>query len=229
MLGIIGAMSIEIDGLIKNMSNCRTENYFNLNFMDGDIDDRKIVVVCSGIGKVNAALAATAMICKFPVDTIINIGVAGGIGKSLHQGDIVLGQDCVQHDYDQTPDGLPIGQINGMPFTEFPCTQKVLYNLESVIKKNKFTYQIGTIATGDQFINSNQKTEWLSKTFNAVACDMESAAIAQICYLTDRQFVSMRAISDNGGEKAILSFYDFVLEAAKKSIAVITDYIKHFA
>lgn len=226
MIGIIGAMAIEIEGLAKLIEEKKETVVGSLNFISGHISGTRVVLVKSGIGKVNAGFAATLMIQSFPVSSVINIGVAGGIGKGVKQGDIVVGEKTVYHDYDQTEDGLPKGQVPGFGFTFFPSSKRLVDKLCAVLEAKQFKFHCGVIASGDQFISSLEKSKWINSEFTALACDMESAAISHICCLLKVDFVSMRAISDNANEQGVDDFYAFVEKAAKKSTESITEFIK---
>ncbi len=227
MTGIIGAMKIETDGLIAKMSGKRKKRSGNLEFIKGRLENKEIVVCCCGIGKVNSAMASTLMIYLYKdINLIINLGVAGGIKPDIKQGDIVIGSACVQHDYDQTPDGLKKAQLSGFDFVEIPSDSQAVAKMERVLKSCNFKYYNGIIATGDQFIADKNKASALYTDFNAYACDMESGSIAHVCYVLGKKFLSMRAISDNGDGSAVESFYSFVTKAAQRSIAAIEAFIK---
>lgn len=224
MLGIIGAMSIETDGLIAKMSQAREIIAGNYKYISGKLGGKEIVVCRCGIGKVFSSTAAALMIDKFGVSEIINIGVAGG-AKPLRQGDIVVADRTVQHDCDSSADGLALGQVNGFDSPYFTCDSRIATRLCAIMSAKGFTCAAGTIASGDCFVSDTAKAKMISDTFGAIAYDMESAAINQVCNFQGVSFCSMRAISDNGDDGALKSFYEFVEEAAVRSIAVISEYI----
>lgn len=220
MLGIIGAMKIETDSLIAEMNNVEKVNAGAFVFSQGEIYGKKVVVCECGIGKVFSASATALMIEKFGVSELINVGVAGG-KKPLSQGDVVIAEKTVQHDYDATPDGLPLGQVHGFDSPYFNCDNGLVSRLDAIMNDMKIRHKIGVVASGDCFVSSKEKASAISERFGAIAYDMESAAINQICEVQKVKFVSLRAISDNGDDEAVKSFYEFVTAAAKTSIDVL--------
>ncbi len=227
MFGIIGAMEIETDGLIAELTDKRETEIGAYKFMKGKLCGKDIVVCKCGIGKVFSATAAALMINNFSVSGIINIGVAGGV-KPLKQGDIVISERTVQHDYDATADGLPMGQVHGFDSPYFGCDRAIVGQLSEIITRLGYKYKVGTIASGDCFVSDNEKSATIARMFDASAFDMESAAINQVCEVWNVGFASLRAISDNGDDSAVKSFYEFVTEAAKKAIEIITEFIASF-
>ncbi len=227
MVGIIGAMEIETKGLIDNMKDVRNVNIGAYAFTTGTLRGKPVVVCRCGIGKVFSSTAAALMLSEFEVNTIISIGVAGG-KKPIKQGDIVIAERTVQHDYDATADGLELGCVHGFDSPYFICSRALVGQLSEVISHLGFDYSVGTIATGDCFVSSREKSDAIASRFNAIAFDMESAAINQVCAYQGVSFVSMRAISDNGDDEAIHSFYEFVTVAAARSIEVISEFVARF-
>lgn len=220
MLGIIGAMKIETDSLIAEMNNVEKVNAGAFLFSVGEFCGKKIVVCECGIGKVFSASAAALMIEKLGVTEIINVGVAGG-KKPLRQGDVVIAEKTVQHDYDATPDGLPLGQVHGFDSPYFDCDKGLVDRLDTIMNDMKISHEIGVVASGDCFVSSREKAGAISEKFGAIAYDMESAAINQICKFQNVKFVSLRAISDNGDDEAVKSFYEFVTAAAETALNVL--------
>lgn len=227
MIGIIGAMDIETKGLIDLMSEPKYTAIGSYEFVRGKIRGKETVVCRCGIGKVFSATAAVLMLSRFELSAIVNIGVAGG-AKPLKQGDLVIAERTVQHDYDATADGLEKGRVHGFDSPFFDCDRALVGQLSEIISRLGYNYKVGTVASGDCFVGSKTKSEEISREFGAIAYDMESAAINQVCCYQGVGFVSLRAISDNGDDEAITSFYDFVTEASEKSIDVITEYIASF-
>ena len=226
MIGIIGAMSIEIDGLVAIMDERKTISCGIYNYEVGKIFGKEVVVCRCGIGKVFSSTATALMIEKFAPVAIINIGVAGG-AKPLCQGDIVVSKRTVQHDYDGTADGLKMGQVHGFDSQYFNCDENLVNAISKVIDEFGYSYIVGTVATGDCFVSDNAKSSFIAKTFDANAFDMESGAINQVCNVQNVPFVALRAISDNGDDSAMKSFYEFVTEAATRSISIISKYIQN--
>lgn len=225
MFGIIGAMSVEIDAIVDKITDKQVFEYNGLTFSNGFLCGRNVVVCKCGIGKVNASMATMLMKVKFDVDTIINIGVAGG-WKTLKQGDIVISEKTVEHDYDGTPDGLPLGQVHGFDSPYLTCDEEIVKKLSEIAEKRGYSCFVGTVATGDQFIASNAKSAQINGEFGAIAFDMESGAINHACKNLGVKFVAIRAISDNGNDEAIDSFYTFVTKAALKSEDLVCSYLE---
>lgn len=224
MVGIIGAMEIETRGLVEKMTETKTENFGAYEYTIGKLNGKDLVVCKCGIGKVFSSTAAILMIRNYNPTAIINIGVAGG-AKPLKQGDVVIANKTVQHDCDSTADGLALGQVNGFDSPYFDCDDALVFKLTDVLSRLGYEHAVGTIATGDCFVNSSEKSRWIVDNFGAVAFDMESAAINQVCLVQKVPFCSMRAISDNGDDGALKSFYEFVTESAKKAIEVISEFV----
>ena len=224
MIGIIGAMSIEIDEIVNKLTEKNEYSYKTYNFVSGKLCGKDVVVCKCGIGKVNASTATMLMKVKYDVDVLINIGVAGGY-KTLKQGDIVISSKTVEHDYDGTPDGLTLGQVHGFDSPFLDCDEELVSSLHKIACERGYSTVVGAVATGDQFIASNVKSSLITQTFGAVAYDMESGAINHTCKNLGIRFVAIRAISDNGNDEAIESFYEFVTKAALKSEDLVCSYI----
>lgn len=225
MIGIIGAMQIEIDNLLKNTKNKEVITISGIEYIKGIIHSKKIVIAKCGVGKVFAALCAQTMILTFKSEIIINIGVSAGV-KDINIGDIVIGKDVVQHDMDTSPIGDPIGMISGINLVHIPCSKNITKKLENILKKANINYKIGTIATGDQFISNSKEVQTINKKFDAIAFDMESGAIGQVCYVNQVEYGIVRSISDNGSDNAGLDFMQFAKKAAKNSSFVVEKFIK---
>lgn len=225
MLGIIGAMKIEIDG-IKNLMSEKEELSFGSYLLTcGKLYGKDVVACECGIGKVNSSTATMLMKAKFDVDTVINLGVAGGY-KTLKQGDTVISAKTVEHDYNATPDGLVEGQVHGFDSPYLDCDNDMVEKFSAIAKERGYSFATGVVVSGDQFIASNEKSEYLTKTFGALAYDMESGAINHVCKLLGIKFIAIRSISDNGNDEAVDSFYTFVEKASKKSIDLVCSYVK---
>jgi len=185
VVGIIGAMEIEVANLIQNLREQSTKSYGGISFVQGKINDKDVVVAKCGMGKVNAAMCAQIMLLMYSPVVVINIGVAGSLSQRVQVGDIVIATDSVQHDFDLTPIGFEKGFIHEHGNVFLPCPKGVVEKLESAAQKQGSKYYTGTIATGDQFINSNDEKKAILDEFNAIACEMEGASIAHICDLNN--------------------------------------------
>lgn len=228
IIGIIGAMDEEVEILLKEINVERKEIKAQMEFNCGMLWGQQVVVVRSGIGKVNAAVCAQVLIDDFKADSIINVGIAGGIGENIYPGDIVIAENLVQHDMDTSAFGDRIGQIPRVDTFEFRCDSKLIEKAKdackSLIKGNYFT---GRIATGDQFIADLNKIKWLSQEFNAIACEMEGGSIAQVCYLNNIPFVVIRSISDNANNGAHMDYEKFKYIAVENSVTILRDMLKN--
>lgn len=222
VLGIISAMSEELELLLKDMNIQDEIKKANMTFYKGNLDNKEIIAVVCGIGKVNAAVCAQILISEFKVDSIINVGVAGGIGKDIYPGDLVVGTNLVHHDMDTTAFGDAHGQVPRMDVFDFKCDDKLVSAATAACDEIKEinTFQ-GRIISGDQFISSVDKIQWFEKEFDALACEMEGASIAHVCYLNNTPCVVIRSISDNANNGAHMDYEKFVPIAVRNSTIIL--------
>ena len=229
MIGIIGAMDVEIDLLLSVMQNTRVTTICGRSFFEGEIEGKQVVLSRSGIGKVAAAVCAQTLIDVFKVDSIINTGIAGGIASELSVGDIVVSESAVQHDFDVTGFGYPkgymcVGADNTSP--TLYIADKTLADTVLAVAKEQVNAISGIIATGDVFVNSPEIKREISETFNAAACEMEGGAIAQVCTLNEVPFVIVRAISDLANGEAAESYEQFERKAAENCAKIVIESVK---
>ena len=225
MVGIIGAMDMEVKDLLVHMEGKNEEEISGIKYYTGKINGIECAAAQCGIGKVAAAMCAQTMILKYHPKAVVNVGVAGGIGKDIHIGDIVVSDCAVQHDMDTSALGDPVGMISGINIVKIPASAKLV---GLAVAKAKKVYKpenvhTGTIATGDQFIGGAEKLKKIASVFGASACEMEGGSIAQVCYINKTDFVILRAISDNADEKAGVDFNDFAEKSAKETARLIMD------
>jgi len=223
-LSIIVAMQSEFD-LVKNIFDLTKpkENYEeifenNISFIKGKIAENEVVLMKSGIGKVNAAVQLSELINIFQPDFVINTGVAGGIDKSLKVGDIVISEKCAYHDV-WCGEGK-WGQVQGLPLY-FESSEVLLQKLKTISSENTY---FGLICTGDQFITQNAVLQQIKQNFpTSLAVDMESAAMAHVCYLRKIPFVSIRVISDTPfmEKENINQYFDFFQTAPKLTFEIL--------
>ncbi len=205
-IGIIGAMEEEVEALKKAMSIEETTVYASLQFCKGKLEGKNVVVVRSGIGKVNAALCAQILVDKFDIDILINTGIAGSLDAAIDIGDMVISTDLVEHDMDATIFGDPLGQVPRMDTFAFPADATLV---EKAIEANQEanpdirTFS-GRIVSGDQFVSSSAVKERLVENFGAKCTEMEGAAIAHVAYLNKVSCVIIRAISDKADNSATM-------------------------
>ena len=226
-IGIIGAMDVEVQELISSMENITEKNISSSVYYEGKLQNKNIVAAKCGVGKVHAAVCAETMILKYKPNIIINRGVAGSLNSKLDIGDLVISDNVVQHDMDTSGLGDPIGFISGMNLVYIPCSKNLVKKLESSAKTIEGTNAfVGTIASGDQFICSQEKKDYIVKHFNALCTEMEGAAIGQVCYLNNTDFCIIRAISDKADGSAHMDFPSFIKIATKKSTQMINTFLK---
>lgn len=223
MLGIIGAMDEEVLEIKNALTDVSVETVTGMDFYRGKVNGKEVVVVRSGIGKVNAAVCSQILVDRFGVDAIVNTGIAGSLRAEINIGDIVLSTDSVQHDMDATGFGYPAGQIPRMDTFAFPADEKLL-NLakECCLRVNPdiqtFT---GRVVSGDQFISDKGKKQWLIETFDGSCTEMEGAAIAQVCYLNHIGCLIIRAISDKADDSANMDYQEFEAKAIEHSVKLL--------
>ena len=197
--GIIGAMESEVRALCDELINKEIVEYAGLNFSIGFLKGKEVVIVKSGIGKVNAALCAQALILKFGVTKIINTGIAGAFAKGLEVFDFVVSTAAVFHDFDTTAFGYKIGQVPGLPEV-FAADEKLADAAIVAFGKTEFAKQHkvikGIVASGDQFISDSSTKKTIQQNFAPACVEMEGCAIAQTCYLNKVPFVIVRCMSD---------------------------------
>lgn len=224
MIGIIGAMDIEIEHIIRSMTDIKTEKISGVEFVSGKLYGKDVVTAVCGIGKVFAAICAQTMILRYNVTAIINTGVAGTLTDKVGVLGMVVADGLCQHDMDTTFFGDPKGMISGINVVEFKpdeeLSRKICENIEG-------DYIRGVIASGDCFIADSSKKQDLAKEFNAVACEMEGAAIAHVCYVNNIPFSVVRCISDGADDGGERTYEQFRVEAAKKSADIIINTIKN--
>ena len=232
-IGIIGAMQIEVEALCAAMTHTETETVGNMTFVYGDLRGKKVVCAKCGIGKVFAAMCAQTMILKYAPDCIINSGVAGTLSASLSIGQIALAEQVVQHDMDTSPIGDPVGLISGINIIYIPTDPAVTAALAAAVGSEGVPYMRGTIASGDQFICRTTDKERIKTTFDTpdkpvIACEMEGAAIGQVCYVNGTPYGILRAISDGGDENAFADYPTFLAAAAGTATEVMLKFVENW-
>ena len=219
-IGIIGAMEVEVAILKEKMEDVRIIKKASMDFYEGILAGKKVVVVRSGIGKVNAGICAQILADVFSVDAIINTGIAGSLNKNINIGDIVLSTDVVQHDMDATGFGYRKGQIPQMPVFFFNADDNLRRLAAEVCKEVNPDIQVfeGRIASGDQFVCDQDIKNRIVSEFSAYATEMEGAAIGQAAYLNEIPFLVVRAISDKADGSAQMDYSEFEKAAVDHSV-----------
>ena len=223
-IGVIGAMQMEVDNLKEALTDTSSVTYSGVNFVCGKMDDVEVVAAVCGIGKVFAAICAEAMILKFDVDMVINIGVGGSLTKDLGVLDVALADKVVQHDMDTSPLGDPYGLLSGLNEIFLPTSEPMRNLMAECLKEEGVSYRIGTIATGDQFIATKEQKDWIREHFEAIAAEMEGGSIGHVCYVNQIPFLILRSISDSEG--GAMDYQTFAEKAAIQSIDVVIRFIK---
>jgi len=228
MIGIIGAMGVEIETLKQITENKETTIISGIEFTKGTIFGKDVVLAVCGVGKVFAAICAQTMILKFAPDIIINTGVAGTLSEKLSIGDIAISKDVVQHDMDTTPLGDPPGLISGINMIKFPADEKAVKIISECVKEKNINYLTGTIASGDKFLASQKEKKRITDTFDAIAGEMEGASVGHTCYVNDTPFLVLRAISDKADGSGAENYFEFLKIAAENAANVMKNFIKKY-
>ncbi len=222
-LGIIGAMQMEIENLKPSIKNPVLETISGATFIKGQIDGIDVVAAVSGVGKVFAAVCTEIMILHFGVDKVINIGVAGSLVKDLKVLDVALAESAVQHDMNTTAIGDPLGLVSGINVINFEADKELNQIVSTVLQEKGIYFQEGIIASGDLFVDTDKQRNKIHVNFNAMAADMEGAAIAHVCYINKVPFAIIRSISD--GDGSAMDYNTFAGKAAEQSISIVLDVI----
>lgn len=227
MLGIIGAMEEEVAKFISDMQDKEVVTRAGLDLYRGKINSKEVVVVKSGIGKVNAALCTQVLIDTFDVDAIINTGIAGSLDAKIDIGDIVLSKDVLQHDVDATNFGYPLGQIPRMDTLSFPGDDKMIEVAGEACKAvlPQVGLHVGRIVSGDQFISSREVKNNIVANFGGYATEMEGAAIGQVAYVNKVPFLVVRAISDKADDSATMDYPAFEAMAIENMVSLVKEFI----
>ena len=227
LIGIIGAMDIEVEGLKELMDNPNIQTISTVDFYKGEINGISVVVAAAGVGKVNAAVCAQTMILTYNPSYIINIGVAGGLAPELGIGDIAVAENVVEHDMDTTPIGDVPGYISGINIVRIPCDTWLCDMMMTASKHIEGAKVLkGTIASGDQFISMPDERQKIISNFGAIAAEMEGASIGHVCYMNQVPFGVLRAISDGANSDSAMDYPTFARMAAKNSIKIVCELLE---
>lgn len=229
-IGIIGAMNIEIEALRAAMTDVVAETVGGREFFLGTLHGRRVVLTRCGIGKVYAAMGAEAMILAYGPSVIINSGVAGTLSPSLSIGQIALAREVVQHDMDTSAVGDPVGLISGMDLIYIPTDKAVTAALADAVEAEGVPHAEGVIASGDRFVAAEEEKTRIRTHFDTpehpvIACEMEGAAVGQVCHENGVPYGILRAISDGGDEQATFDYPTFLAAAAEVATRVMHRFI----
>lgn len=220
MIGIIVAEEKELNAVKNIMKNIEEINIYEKTFYKGTIENKNIVVVKSNVGKVNSSRVCQILIDKFKPALVINIGTAGSVNNKLDIGDVVVADKLVQYDFDVTPFGRKLGEIENIG--EYIEVDKNLLNLF-----NNTNVIIGTIATGDKFIVNPEEKNNIKNIFNALCIEMEGASIAQVCFLDKVPFLVIRSITDKPDESSKIDFDTFLESSSIKAANILKEILKN--
>lgn len=227
-IGIIGAMEVEVAQLKAVMYQQRLFTRAGMNFLEGLLEEHEVVVVRSGVGKVNAAVCAQILADVFDVDVIINTGIAGSLKAEINIGDVVISTDLVHHDMDATGFGYEPGQVPQMDAFSFEADESLRKLAKTVCEEVNPDIRVfeGRIVSGDQFVSDRAVKERIGSMFGGFCTEMEGAAIAQAASLNGIPFVVIRAISDKADDSAKMNYDAFEKMAVDNSVRLIHGLIR---
>jgi adenosylhomocysteine nucleosidase len=226
-VAIIGAMEEEVALLRENIKNPTVETIAGCEYTSGEMKGIEVILLRSGIGKVNAAMSTAVLLERFQPDAVINTGSAGGFDPSLNVGDVVISTEVRHHDVDVTAFGYEYGQVPQLP-AAFLADEK-LKNIAINSAKELKDVQVvsGLIATGDSFMNDPKRVEAIQDKFQGLqAVEMEAAAIAQVAHQFDTPFVIIRSLSDIAGKESDVSFEQYLEKAALHSANLVMSIVE---
>lgn len=228
LVGIIGAMELEVQALKELMDKAEIQQISSIEFYKGNINGVDTVIAVAGVGKVNAAVCAQTMILKYSPDLIINVGVAGGLADNFKIGDIAIADAVVEHDMDTSPIGDPKGLISGINMVQMPCDTALSDMMAQAVDiVGTIKAQRGIIASGDQFISTQEQRDRIINDFGAIAAEMEGASIGHVCTMNNVRFGVLRAISDGANDDSTMDYPTFAKMAAENSIKIILELLKN--
>ncbi len=228
LIGIIGAMEEEVSALKEQMTEVSVTKKAGMEFCRGMLNGKPVVVVRSGIGKVNAGICTQILVDDYHVDCVINTGIAGSLKSVIDIGDIVVSTDTVQHDMNAVGFGYPLGQIPRMDTLAFPADQKLIELACQVCREVNPEIQVyaGRVVSGDQFVSDKESKERIKTNFDGFCTEMEGAAIAQAAYLNGIPYVVLRAISDKADDSATVDYPAFEREAIRHCVNLVLNMVK---
>lgn len=228
MLGIIGAMDAEVKKIQDEMEEIEVCEKAGMRFIAGKLAGKPVVVVRSGIGKVNAALCTQILVDEYRVEGVINTGIAGSLRAEIDIGDIVLSTDVLQHDVDAAVFGYQPGQIPQMDVRSFPGDESMRRLAAACCRNANPDIKVyeGRVVSGDQFVSNDEKKEWLCREFSGFCTEMEGAAVGQAAYLNRIPFLVVRAISDKADNSASMDYSEFEEKAIEHTVKLVKAFVK---
>ena len=229
-VGIIGAMEQEVARLKEVMENVSITTRAGMDFYEGVLEGKKVVVVQSGIGKVNAGMCTQILADLFQVEAVINTGIAGSLNNDINIGDIVLSTDVLHHDMDATGFGYPKGQIPRMDVLSFKADPGLVALAKKACEAAtpEIGIHTGRIVSGDQFVSDTEVKKRIVDDFAGLCTEMEGAAIAQTAHLNNIPFVIIRTISDKADNSATVDYPTFEKKAIANEVKIVKKFCTYF-
>ncbi|GAJ99055.1 adenosylhomocysteine nucleosidase [Geomicrobium sediminis] len=225
-IGIIGAMEEEVRTIAANLENRKEQEIAGCYFYEGNLYGKEVILMQSGIGKVNAAIGTTLMIELYKPDVVVNSGVAGGLDRTMSVGDLVISTEVRYNDVDATVFGYEFGQVPAMP-AAYKADEKTHEAVLAAAKKNRIDVKSGLVLSGDSFMNDEERIAMIKEAFpDALCTEMEAGAIAQVAHRFGCPFLIIRALSDIAGDEAIHSYESFLDTTAKISADLVQTIIQ---
>ena len=225
IIGIIGAMDLEIKLLRDHMTILSTEKVAGFNYYFGEIEGHRVILTCCGVGKVNAASCTQILIDKYKVNWIINTGIAGGLHNDVKICDVVISENVTYHDVRKNQ------MISLFPFQEFFQGDKVLIELAlsacKLIENKNFNHHLGRIVSGESFVSDINLKNKIVEAYSPHCVEMEGAAIGHVANINDVPFVVIRSISDHADNEATLSYENFEKISAENSANIVLTMLKN--
>jgi len=228
-LGIIGAMTVEVETLKEHMKNLAESQRTGMTFYEGTLEGLQAVVVQCGVGKVNAALCVQILCDCYGVTHVVNTGIAGSLCAELDIGDLVVSRDAMYHDFTCSAFGYPDGQVPGMPRMYEADEKLMAYAFAAAEQVNPGHTKVGRVASGDQFVSEKALKDKIISLTEALCTEMEGAAIAQAAYRNGVPFVILRAISDKADDSADMDYPTFEKIAAHRCAEVTRNLARQLA
>lgn len=226
-VGVICAMEEEIRTLLAKQTHQQETVIASQHYFEGKIDGVDVILVQSGIGKVQAAMTTALLLATFKPDVVVNTGSAGGIGSGLAIGDVVISSGVAYHDADATAFGYLLGQLPQQPQI-FEAGMSYVRQIQAAATATGLTSKVGLIVSGDQFINGKEAIARILKIYpQALASEMEGAAVGQVAKEFHTPFVVIRAMSDVADEQSGVDFDKFVIKAGEQSAAMLLQFFSH--
>ncbi|NYF24959.1 5'-methylthioadenosine/S-adenosylhomocysteine nucleosidase [Sporosarcina sp. JAI121] len=221
-IAVIGAMEEEVTLLREEIDSAHATSIAGCEFIEGEIGNHEVVLVKSGIGKVNAAIATTLLLHNFKPDAVLNTGSAGGFHESLEVGTVVISNEVRHHDVDVTAFGYELGQVPGQP-AAYSADLKLVDTARAAVEEiGEHAHATGLIASGDTFMSDATHVGKVKEQFPLmIAAEMEASAVAQVCHQFGVPFVVIRALSDIAGKESSVSFEEFLPVAARHSTDIV--------